>query len=210
MSNANSSSRQWCPPILARSSQWCSWDWSSTAGTAGTPSPLRSPPAPPGHPLPQSSPEQQVKQGWNWLEFKETTWIIPRYCRASIRGPLLLPGAWNIQLGGAIWFDSGWCGVCENATTCKGKLGKLKEVTLMARLSRWTVRGRISGRKKWTASEDRMLGWNLEGQFPPWLSPPSRAASPPPWSPSSCPHWRWTAPAGKPYWHFITYIFRHQ
>ena len=34
------------------------------------------------------------------------------------------------------------CGVCEGGTTCNEKLGRVMQVTLKARLSRWTARGR--------------------------------------------------------------------
>ena len=48
--------------------------------------------------------------------------------------------------------------VSEDAT-CKGKLGNLMEVTLMARLSRQTARGRVALKKiEYIASVERMLG----------------------------------------------------
>ena len=43
-------------------------------------------------------------------------------------------------------------------------------------------------KKYWTASEDRLLVWNLEWRSPLWLSAPSRAASPP-WGSLSSPRW---------------------
>ena len=55
-----------------------------------------------------------------------------------------------IKLGGVL--------VSEDAT-CKGKLGNLMEVTLMARLSRQTARGRVALKKiEYIASVERMLG----------------------------------------------------
>ena len=166
--------------------QWQSQCWSSAAGSAGTPPCSRTSP---GRPLLQWSPGQQ-----RWSKEEGKTWMIPRYCKASMRGILLLPGAFNCHLTQdgvmVIWCIVRWPPARESWATWwrwpswPGSAGEQPE------------EGKL--RKDWIASEERMFRWNLEGWFPLWLSPPSRSASPPSGSHSSCSRWRSTAPAGNP------------